>query len=61
MTPNPAYVRAVQEIVHASPYPALIGMKITRLEIDACRIDVPALTSTSENHRSACIRAAELT
>ena len=40
MTPNPAYVRAVQDIVHASPYPSLIGMKITELEIDGCRVEL---------------------
>ena len=40
MTPNPAYVRAVQDIVHASPYPALIGMRITELEIDGCRVEL---------------------
>ena len=40
MTPNPAYVRAVQDIVHASPYPALIGMKITGLELDGCRVEL---------------------
>jgi uncharacterized protein (TIGR00369 family) len=40
MTPNPAYVRAVQDIVHASPYPSLIGMKITALEIDGCRVEL---------------------
>ena len=40
MRPNPAYVAAVQEMVHASPYPALIGMKIASLEIDRCRIEL---------------------
>lgn len=40
MTPNPDYVRAVQQIVHASPYPALIGMRITELELDCCRVEL---------------------
>jgi uncharacterized protein (TIGR00369 family) len=40
MTPNPDYVRAVQDIVHASPYPALIGLRIAALEIDSCRIEL---------------------
>jgi uncharacterized protein (TIGR00369 family) len=40
MRPNPAYVAAVQEMVHASPYPALIGMKIASLEFDRCRIEL---------------------
>ena len=40
MRPNPAYVAAVQEMVHASPYPALIGMTIASLEIDRCRIEL---------------------
>jgi uncharacterized protein (TIGR00369 family) len=40
MTPNPAYISAVQEIVHASPYPRLIGMRIASLEIDRCRIEL---------------------
>jgi uncharacterized protein (TIGR00369 family) len=40
MKPNPAYVHAVQELVHASPYPALIGLRIAELEIDSCRIEL---------------------
>jgi uncharacterized protein (TIGR00369 family) len=40
MRPNPAYVAAVKEMVHASPYPALIGMTIASLEIDRCRIEL---------------------
>jgi uncharacterized protein (TIGR00369 family) len=40
MRPNPAYVAAVQDMVHDSPYPALIGMKIASLEIDRCRIEL---------------------
>ena len=40
MKANPDYVRAIQESVHASPYPALIGFKIAALEFDACRIEL---------------------
>lgn len=40
MRPNPAYVAAVQEMVHDSPYPSLIGMKIASLEFDRCRIEL---------------------
>ncbi|WP_208456903.1 PaaI family thioesterase [Lysobacter solisilvae (ex Woo and Kim 2020)] len=38
MTPNPAYVQAIREQVHAAPYPHLIGMTIDALEFDRCRI-----------------------
>ncbi len=40
MKPNPAYIDAVLESVHESPYPALIGMTIGSLEYDRCRIDL---------------------
>ena len=40
MKANPDYVRAIQESVHASPYPALIGFTIAALEFDACRIEL---------------------
>ena len=40
MTPNPAYVTAIQASVHAAPYPELIGLKIAELEFDRCRIDL---------------------
>lgn len=40
MKPNPAYISAIQESVHAAPYPALIGMKIAALEFDRCRIEL---------------------
>ena len=40
MRPNPAYVAAVQEMVHASPYPALIGLVIAALDFDSCRIEL---------------------
>lgn len=38
MTPNPAYVEAVRESVHRSPYPHLIGLTIDALEFDSCVI-----------------------
>lgn len=40
MTPNPAYITAIQQRVHDAPYPRLIGMVITELAIDRCRIDL---------------------
>ena len=40
MTPNPAYIAAIQASVHAAPYPELIGLKIAELEFDRCRIDL---------------------
>jgi uncharacterized protein (TIGR00369 family) len=40
MTPNPDYIKAVQESVHAAPYPELIGMKFAALDFDSCRIDL---------------------
>jgi uncharacterized protein (TIGR00369 family) len=38
MTPNPAYIQAVQDSVHHSPYPRLIGMTIDALDFDRCSI-----------------------
>ena len=38
MTPNPAYVRAVQDSVHDAPYPKLIGMRLSAMEFDRCTI-----------------------
>ncbi|HJU38962.1 MAG TPA: PaaI family thioesterase [Tahibacter sp.] len=40
MTPNPAYIRALQDGVRESPYPALIGMRIAELAFDRCRIEL---------------------
>lgn len=40
MTPNPAYIAALQDSVHHAPYPHLIGMTIAELEFDRCRIDL---------------------
>lgn len=40
MTPNPAYIQAIQDSVHEAPFPSLIGMRIAQLELDRCRIDL---------------------
>jgi uncharacterized protein (TIGR00369 family) len=40
MTPNPAYIAAIQASVHRAPYPELIGLVIAELEFDRCRIDL---------------------
>ncbi|MBF6024592.1 PaaI family thioesterase [Lysobacter niastensis] len=40
MTPNPAYIQALQEQVRSAPYPHLIGMRIAALEFDSCRIEM---------------------
>jgi uncharacterized protein (TIGR00369 family) len=40
MTPNPDYIKAVQESVRTAPYPELIGMKIAALDFDSCRIEL---------------------
>ncbi len=40
MTPNPAYLQAVQERVRGAPCPHLIGMTIASLDRDACRIEL---------------------
>src|SRR5688572_15872504 len=40
MTPNPAYIQAIQDSVHEAPFPSLIGMRIAELEFDRCRIDL---------------------
>ena len=37
---NPAFVAAVQQSVRAAPYPELIGMVISALEFDSCRIEL---------------------
>src|SRR6185369_2895962 len=39
---NPAFVAAVQQSVRSAPYPELIGMVITALEFDSCRIELDA-------------------
>jgi uncharacterized protein (TIGR00369 family) len=40
MTPNPAFIAAVQALVREAPYPKLIGMRIAHMEFDACRIEL---------------------
>ena len=40
MTPNPAYIHALQESVRTAPYPALIGMTLAAIDFDRCRIDL---------------------
>ena len=40
MTPNPAYIQAIQDSVREAPYPHLIGLKIAALEFDSCRIEL---------------------
>ena len=40
MTPNPAYIKAVQDLVHTAPYPKLIGMTIAALDFDSGRIEL---------------------
>lgn len=40
MTPNPAYIQALQDSVRGAPYPHLIGMTLASLEFDRCRIEI---------------------
>jgi len=40
MNINPAFVIAVQENVRSAPYPELIGMVVSELEFDRCRIEL---------------------
>lgn len=40
MTPNPAYISAIQDSVHKAPYPHLIGMTIAELAFDRARIEL---------------------
>lgn len=40
MTPNPAYIQALQDSVREAPYPHLIGLKIAALDFDSCRIEL---------------------
>ncbi|MFC3551677.1 PaaI family thioesterase [Lysobacter cavernae] len=40
MTPNPAYIQALQDSVRTAPYPNLIGMKLAALDLDSCRIEL---------------------
>lgn len=40
MTPNPAYIQALQDSVRDAPYPHLIGMALAAIEVDRCRIEL---------------------
>lgn len=40
MTPNPAYIEALQHSVRTAPYPSLIGMALTSIEFNRCRIEL---------------------
>ncbi len=40
MTPNPAYIAALQQSVRNAPYPALIGMTLADIGFDSCRIEL---------------------
>ena len=40
MTPNPAYLQALQDSVRTAPYPQLIGMTLAAIDFDRCRIEV---------------------
>ena len=40
MTPNPAYLQALQDSVRTAPYPQLIGMMLSAIDFDSCRIDL---------------------
>lgn len=40
MTPNPAYLEALQRSVREAPYPALIGMQLAEIAFDHCRIEL---------------------
>jgi uncharacterized protein (TIGR00369 family) len=40
MIANPRYIQAVQDAVHGSPYPRLIGMTLAELGFDRCRVDL---------------------
>lgn len=38
--PNPDYIAAVQESVRGAPYPNLIGMRLSAMDFDSCRIEL---------------------
>jgi uncharacterized protein (TIGR00369 family) len=40
MTPNPAFITALQESVRDAPYPQLIGMRLADIAFDRCRIEL---------------------
>ena len=40
MSPNPAFIQALQASVREAPYPQLIGMRLTDIGFDRCRIEL---------------------
>ena len=40
MTPNPAYILALQDSVRDAPYPRLIGMRLASIAFDRCVIEL---------------------
>lgn len=40
MTPNPAYLQALQDSVRTASYPQLIGMTLAAIDFDSCRIEL---------------------
>jgi uncharacterized protein (TIGR00369 family) len=40
MTPNPAFIEALQASVRDAPYPNLIGMRLAHIGLDECRIEL---------------------
>ena len=40
MTPNPAYIEALQASVRDAPYPHLLGMRLADIGFDRCRIEL---------------------
>jgi uncharacterized protein (TIGR00369 family) len=40
MTPNPAFIAALQASVRDAPYPHLIGMRLADIGFDTCRIEL---------------------
>ena len=40
MTPNPAFIAALQASVRDAPYPQLLGMRLEDIAFDRCRIEL---------------------
>lgn len=40
MTPDPAYIQALQDSVRTASYPHLIGMRLAAIDFDSCRIEL---------------------
>jgi uncharacterized protein (TIGR00369 family) len=40
MTPNPAFIQALQASVLDAPYPRLLGMRLAAIGFDTCRIEL---------------------